>query len=65
MKKIFILFLITVSSFACVDKKEENKKTDHAIQQIDSIQMDVEKDIEDLEKSTKEVEETLKELDNI
>lgn len=52
-------------TIACTDKKKDDKKTEEAIQKIDSIQADVEKGIEKLEESTKEVEEELKELDNI
>ncbi len=65
MKKLLILCLTAVFAIACTDKKKEDKKTEEAIQKIDSIQADVEKDIENLENSTKEVEEELKELDNI
>jgi len=65
MKKLLILFLGLTFTLACTEKKKGDKKTEEAIQKIDSIQSDVEKDIEDIEKSTKELEEDLKELDNI
>ena len=65
MKKLLILCMGVMFVIACTDKKKDDKKTEEAIQKIDSIQADVEKDIEKLEDSTKEVEEELKELDNI
>jgi outer membrane lipoprotein-sorting protein len=65
MKKLLILCMGVMFTIACTDKKKDDKKTEEAIQKIDSIQADVEKGIEKLEESTKEVEEELKELDNI
>lgn len=65
MKKIMIFSLLVIATIACTDKKENEKKTEDAINKIDSIQADVEKNIESLENTTNQVEEELKELDNI
>ena len=66
MKKTLILILAFTFMMACTDKKKkEDKKLEENIQKIDSLEADVQKDIETLEKTTKDIEEDLKKLDNI
>lgn len=58
-----VIFLFAV---ACTDKKKENEKQiETAIQKIDSIETNVDQNLQELEKTTNEVQEDLKELDNI
>ena len=65
MKKLLILVLGAMFALACTETKKEDKNTEDAIQKIDSIQVNIEKDIENLERFTKELQEDLKDLDNI
>ncbi len=66
MKKLVVFTLCALFAIACTDKKKkDNKKIEQAVKKIDSIEIEVKKDIEAIESKTKEVEEELKELDNI
>lgn len=62
MNKLFVFTIGLFLALSCIDKKKEDNKTKKAIETIDSIQVDIEKDIKQLEKTTEEV---LKELENI
>lgn len=66
MKKLVTLTVLVLFAIACNDKKKQDeKKIEQAIQKIDSIETNIEKNLDSLEKTTNEVEEGLKELDNI
>ncbi len=64
---IFALFAVCFITFACVDKKAEEKKKEvvELEQKIDAVGKEVNQDVDSLEKEAKEIEEELKELDNL
>ena len=63
MKLFTLLFLIGIIS--CTDKKKEEEETKAAIEQIETVESELEKVSEEVNQKVEELEDSLKDLDSI
>jgi len=68
-KKVLLILGVGLLTISCVDKKNQKKtsdgKTAKVEQQIESVESEIDKDLESLKEEANEIENDLKELDKL
>ncbi len=69
MKKIIarliFVFIISIVTISCIDKKKEEEKTKAAVEKIEAAEKEVETISNEIEEKVNTVEKDINELDNL